>query len=693
MRNLTLLSFDIDNFRSIHNLHLEGLAGYNVFVGRNNVGKSNILHSINHFLNVLRGGKLGYRMDKAAATELFYQNTTDGLLLEGELELISGGFPKRCLAKVGASQTQAGTYTYVSELILTRKPEEQSESAVEFSFSVPQSDLDEYIRALQQVDQRRSEQTTAEAMADSISQSANDANKMLAGIRAHLAKHPSWSEESQSVVREFVAKPQLTVQEMRDFQAKLLASSKKGPALAREQAKKWVTSESALTFEGAFSDLTRLTRYHSGESREQFSSADRQRLFDLFTNRSSRYESRRFAQLVKDLLDVDIEIFREGDAPVVQLSEFLDAGNGSGIRGCLRLVFDLTEQKPQIALIEEPELHLHPTLARVVAGFLIDRSEGAQNFLTSHSAEFIDAGAADSTLFLVERADGHTVAKRTSLPEGTESIVTSLGLRPSSVLMYDRLMLVEGPSDEEVLRHLAKTLGLDLGGHGVGFIHLRGGKNFHFVSQDVLGYLERSHAHTWCVVDSDEMSRQEIDKCYAKFEGLAHANLSILRKREIENYLLQDRAILATINEKRAVAGLKPTVSIEDVRAALTELNSDFRQELIRLRARTEILPRIQFGHGIGIEDIAGQLSEIQTEVASRVQGLPLSLANITKDVNALPEPNLLERVPGSYVLTQVCRAFEVGFSKADSGALATHLRSAEIDEELKKILKDVAGD
>ena len=258
--------------------------------------------------------------------------------------------------------------------------------------------------------------------------------------------------------------------------------------------------------------------------------------------------------------------------------------------------------------------------------------------------------------------------------------------------MYDRLILVEGASDEEVFRSLAKTLKADIARRGVGFINLRGGKNHHFVSQEILTYLEHSQGRTWCVLDSDEMSKEEIDSLYRRFSDITNTKLFILRKREIENYLLHPHAILSEINRKRIVGGLKPTVTIEEVDSAIRGLDGILREECIRLRSRAELLPHIRFPHGIGTDEVAGELETKLREMEALLKSLPVALDAIRKEISIMNLTTLFERVPGTFALEQIYGHFEVAFTKVDSGTLAGQLPEADIDNELKEILKQATS-
>jgi putative ATP-dependent endonuclease of the OLD family len=519
---------------------------------------------------------------------------------------------------------------------------------------------------------------------------------MLRDVRALIATQGQWSEGAQPIIETFATQAQYTSQSMQSFQTGLLAAIRKDSAdfntTLRAYEEGGIDTSSNLKVDSALALFSGIRRYQTGDRREELGPSDKQRLFELFTDRSSRHVSRSLAQLIGDLLDVEIEIYKDGDTHVVQLNEYLHTANGSGIRGALRLVFDLSDKKPHVALIEEPELHLHPTLARAVAAFLIERSGSTQQFITSHSAEFVDAGVIDSSLFLVESLGDETITRHVSLPSDSGQIMTSIGLRPSSVLMYDRLILVEGASDEEVFRSLAKTLKADLARRGVGFINLRGGKNHHFVSQEILTYLEHSQGRTWCVLDSDEMLKAEIESCYKRFSGITNTKLFILRKREIENYLFYPYAILSEINRKRVVGGLKPTITIEEVDSAINGLDGILREECIRLRARAELLPHLRFPHGIGTDEVAVKLETKLREMEALLKSLPAALDAIHKEVSAMNVTTLFERVPGTFALEHIYGHFEVAFTKADSGTLARQLREADIDNELKEILKQATS-
>jgi putative ATP-dependent endonuclease of the OLD family len=77
-------------------------------------------------------------------------------------------------------------------------------------------------------------------------------------------------------------------------------------------------------------------------------------------------------------------------AAEMDVDDFLVEVNGSGIKEALRLVLDVQFGNPQILLVEEPEIHLHPALEIGMLQYLKQVSSRCQVFITTHSTNFLD---------------------------------------------------------------------------------------------------------------------------------------------------------------------------------------------------------------------------------------------------------------------------------------------------------------
>src|SRR5262249_3940926 len=185
--------------------------------------------------------------------------------------------------------------------------------------------------------------------------------------------------------------------------------------------------------------------------------------------------------------------------------------NGAGVREALRLVLDLELKTPRLLLLEEPEAHLHPGLEHAVYSYLRDRSHGVQMFVTTHSTNFVDSVSFQNIYLVSRNESGRTAIEQLDAGDGPLKVPAELGLRLSTVFMYDRLLFVEGPSDEAVFRELGRTLGIDLSKANVGFVQMGGVRNFaHFAADATIALLSRRRIRLWFISDRDEREDSEV---------------------------------------------------------------------------------------------------------------------------------------------------------------------------------------
>ncbi len=257
--------------------------------------------------------------------------------------------------------------------------------------------------------------------------------------------------------------------------------------------------------------------------------------------------------IVRGLLGVHIDAFRDDERSPAEMDvdQFLVEANGAGIREALRIVLDLELKSPQLVLIEEPEVHLHPGLARVVANYLREKSPDIQMFVTTHSTEFVDSVSFQNAYLVSKNAGGKTVCQLIEAEEEALRIPAELGLRLSTVFMFDRLLFVEGQSDEGVMRLFAQKLAIDLTKCNLGFVQMGGVRNFaNFAADATLDLLSRRQVLMWFVVDRDE--DDDVKRMMARLG--ARAALQVLQCRELENYLLNEDAIAPFVAEKLRAA-------------------------------------------------------------------------------------------------------------------------------------------
>jgi energy-coupling factor transporter ATP-binding protein EcfA2 len=286
---------------------------------------------------------------------------------------------------------------------------------------------------------------------------------------------------------------------------------------------------------------------HLRDRREPVGRGEAQRLLSLKTRRQGSEVLQNIQETVRSLLGVNIDAF-ESERPAerprdaraeMDVDDVLVEMNGAGIREALRLILDNELGNPDLLLVEEPEVHLHPALELTMLRYLKSASSRAQVFVATHSTNFLDTSEMRN-VYLTRRDPWVTVTLLDSERAET-AIPEELGIRLSSLFMYDRLVFVEGSSDEAILRELAAVAGVNLGQTGVGFVIMGSARNFtHYASAATVELLTRRRVKMFFVLDRDEASEEEVAALCERISDLA--NVHVLQRREIENYLAQPRA-------------------------------------------------------------------------------------------------------------------------------------------------------
>jgi putative ATP-dependent endonuclease of the OLD family len=381
------------------------------------------------------------------------------------------------------------------------------------------------------------------------------------------------------------------------------------------------------------------------------------------------------------------------------VDEFLIQVNGSGIREALRLILDTEFEKPHLLLVEEPEIHLHPALETSIMSYLRTVSQGLQVFVTTHSTNFLDTGNFQN-VFLVSK-DTSTHVTPLTLAEAQEKLPSELGIRLSSLFMFDQIIFVEGPSDEQIIRELARSLSINFGRLNVGFIQMRGVRNIgHYAAAEVISFLTKRQVKLHFLVDSDEANSVHFKRLAEEFGK--NAQLHVLQKREIENYLLSPQANIAhLINRKRATAD----VSFQPPSSASFNAELETCAEVLKPLA---IWKRAfaQMTHPIYPKDkskeipstpeemkarILGVLEQMREAAAGMVLDVENGCANCAKEVENEWAKRKLDIVPGSTLLDEIYKKAGLRYDKMRDGvALAALVKSTEIDEEIGKFLRNL---
>lgn len=441
---------------------------------------------------------------------------------------------------------------------------------------------------------------------------------------------------------------------------------------------------------------------HFRERRTPIGSEEARRLLSLKVKRGGTEILARIQSTIDELLGVKVDAFegptdnRGQPSAELDVDEFLIQANGSGIREALRLILDTEFGQPNMLLVEEPEIHLHPALETSIMSYLREISRDRQVFITTHSTNFLDTGNFQN-VFLVQK-DKSTKLSSLSLAEAEEKLPAELGIRLSSLFMYDEIIFVEGPSDEQIVREFARTLGVNLGQLNAGFIQMNGVRNLgHYAAAEVVSFLTKRRVKLYFLVDADESKSFHFQRLREEFGE--NATVYVLRKREIENYLLSPSANIKHLTARKRLAQEAFSPADEN---AFRQLEIDAADSLkslavwkrIMASANRPLYPKSKKGcHPTDTGEMKSRARDMLEAIKSEADVAISGLDELCDEAIAAVETDWSNRkmdiVPGSAILDEVYKTFGFRYDKMRDGiGVASQMQNREIDDELRGFIR-----
>jgi energy-coupling factor transporter ATP-binding protein EcfA2 len=332
---------------------------------------------------------------------------------------------------------------------------------------------------------------------------------------------------------------------------------------------------------------------------------------------------------------------------------------GTGVEQLLMtLAVGLMEAPPFTLVVEEPETNLHPAGQRALLGHLQRWAEDRQIIAVTHSPVMLNWSPGGDRLWHVTRSESDSqvdIVDANPLP-----VLSSLGVQLSDILSADRVLVLEGPSDQDVLAVWFPEV---LGNPRVAVLYGDGGDNARHadrLAEWLAGADRASLRRVLYLRDRDELSVRALDKLSRS------PTVYLLTRRELENYLL-DPAGIAT-----GLASLKPPPkdlpTAEQVAEVMNDAADSLRTKIVVNRVCRQIGPsQPLIGHELRrqLARADADMGQITTQVLARMMtadDLRAQVADVwaeaEQDVMSQAGPELLAIAPGEEILNTVFRRF-----------------------------------
>jgi hypothetical protein len=270
---------------------------------------------------------------------------------------------------------------------------------------------------------------------------------------------------------------------------------------------------------------------------------------------------------------------------------------GHGLQMWLQTIWFLSRiATDSTVVLDEPDVYMHPDLQRKL--FRFTRGRFRQCIVATHSVEIM-AEAEPGNILIIDKKDKRS--RYANNEPGVQILIDQIGgihnVHLARLWSAKKFLLVEG-KDIGLLKHFHSVLFPDaeLPLDAIPSLPIGGWSGWPYAigSSMTLSNAVGDHVVTYCILDSDYHSEEEIRNRYIEAQNRG-VNLHIWGRKEIENFLLQPRAIRRVL-AARIKNGELP--SLEELRRKILDIceaerrsiEDGFASALIQANRRLDLI-------------------------------------------------------------------------------------------------------
>lgn len=287
---------------------------------------------------------------------------------------------------------------------------------------------------------------------------------------------------------------------------------------------------------------------------------------------------------------------------------------GGGYQELLMLIYQLIKQPDAIFGIDEPELHLHPGLARKFLDILKDISSRQQLFLATQSPIFVDRSDL-SNVWLVKKIKDVSRVTRLQEVEDLSSIVLELDIRPSDIFYSNIVVFVEGPSDRAVLPTLAQKMGLNFESGEVSFIPTYGKSQGKYHLNTFIESTKAANIPYFMILDKG--AGKETKDFVKKGVLILNNNLFFLTQGDLEDYYPREKLIDTVCSEYNIELTPEEKKRLQEG-AAVESIEVMLKQKLKRVPIGWKTVVGRRVAESMGENEINEEIKRIIERIARK---------------------------------------------------------------------------